>query len=62
MMFCKNFHLIHPWVLETSPIKTLSTTPPAASGYMTLPTPSKSSLHVPCDIGTDLAEQVRLLE
>lgn len=32
-----------------------------ASGYMTLPTPSKASLHVPKNISTELVEQVSRL-
>ena len=41
-------------------MRTLSSTPQTAwhSGYMTLPTPSKTSLHIPGDIGTELVEQV----
>ena len=41
-------------------LKGLTSTPPTAghSGYMTLPTPSKTILHIPGDIGTELVEQV----
>ena len=60
--FVESPHTLEPMFLFlfTTGLKTLSSTPQTAghSGYMTLPTPAKTSLHIPGDIGTELVEQV----